>query len=307
MRPRGCPTIRLSLPMPPNPCSFICRKTAGTTTICLWQGSISPRSEELILHIRNSRSFWSYSGQWQRQQNNEGKGISAVTAPGEGIAFPEFLASIVHDMKNSLGMILTSAEETVGACSSLGCPSSKRLSQMQYETKRLNNNLVQLLTIYKMDQAQYTVHITDNAVSDFIAETILQNRPLLDYRGIDVVTVCPDDLCWFFDNNLISGVINNILNNAYRYAQDRLRIAAEEQNGFMVLTVQDNGSGYPESMLRSTEHDLKGTSFRTGSTGLGLYFAALVAGLHKNKGRSGYIDISNGGELGGGCFSIYLP
>jgi K+-sensing histidine kinase KdpD len=230
-----------------------------------------------------------------------------MTTPEEKIAFPEFLASIVHDMKNSLGMILSATEETVGACKSLGCPSSKRLSQMQYETKRLNNNLVQLLTIYKMDQAQYTVNITDNVVRDFIVETVLQNKPLLDYRKIEVVTECPDDLFWFFDSNLISGVINNILNNAYRYAQDHLRIVAREKDGFLVLTVQDNGTGYPDAMLSSTEHDARGTSFRTGSTGLGLYFASLVAGLHKNKGRSGHIEISNGCELGGGCFSIYLP
>jgi two-component system, OmpR family, sensor histidine kinase SenX3 len=230
-----------------------------------------------------------------------------MSTQGDRIAFPEFLASIVHDMKNSLGMIMTTAEETVSACSPLGCPSSKRLSQMQYETKRLNNNLVQLLTIYKMDQAQYTVNITDNAVCDFIEETLLQNRPLLDYRGINVITECPEDLFWFFDSNLISGVINNILNNAYRYAQDRLSITAQEKNGFLVLTVQDNGSGYPESMLSSTGQDIKGTSFRTGSTGLGLYFASIVAGLHKNRGRSGYIEIRNGCELGGGCFSIYLP
>jgi len=230
-----------------------------------------------------------------------------MTVPEDNIAFPEFLASIVHDMKNSLGMILTAAEETVGACSSRDCPSSKRLSQMQYETKRLNNNLVQLLTLYKMDQAQYTVNISDNAVRDFIDETILQNRQLLDYRGIDVVTECPDDLFWFFDSNLVSGVINNILNNAYRYARDQLRLIAEEKEGFLVLTVQDNGSGYPDSMLRSTKQAIRGTSFRTGSTGLGLYFASIVAGLHKNRGRSGYIEIRNGCDLGGGCFSIYLP
>lgn len=230
-----------------------------------------------------------------------------MTTPRNSIEFPEVLASIVHDMKNSLGMILTTAEETVSACSSRDCPSSNRLSQMQYETKRLNNNLVQLLTLYKMDRAQYTVNITDNVVRDFIEETILQNRPLLDYRGIDVVIECPDDLFWFFDSNLISGVINNILNNAYRYAQDRLKIVAHEKEGYLVLTVEDNGSGYPESMLSSREHDAGGTSFRTGSTGLGLYFASIVASLHKNRDRSGYIEIRNGCDLGGGCFSIHLP
>jgi hypothetical protein len=48
-------------------------------------------------------------------------------------------------------------------------------------------------------------------------------------------------------------------------------------------------------------------NFDTGSTGLGLYFPMLVARSHTNEDREGYISILNGGALGGGAFTIYIP
>ena len=46
---------------------------------------------------------------------------------------------------------------------------------------------------------------------------------------------------------------------------------------------------------------------RRPGAGLGLYFAALIAAMHKNSGREGTVAVANGGSLGGGCFRISLP
>jgi len=51
----------------------------------------------------------------------------------------------------------------------------------------------------------------------------------------------------------------------------------------------------------------KEVDFKTGSTGLGLYFSLMVAGMHVNQDKSGFISIINGGAMGGGVFSIHLP
>ena len=48
-------------------------------------------------------------------------------------------------------------------------------------------------------------------------------------------------------------------------------------------------------------------NFHSGNTGLGLYFADVVAQLHQNKDRFGRIEISNAGINNGGKFAIYLP
>jgi signal transduction histidine kinase len=109
---------------------------------------------------------------------------------------------------------------------------------------------------------------------------------------------------------MISGVLDNVLNNAFRYTKDRVRISAGERDGYLFLRIEDNGPGYSESMLvqESDESPRKKTvDFETGSTGLGLYFSILVAKSHTHEDREGYISIVNGGAFGGGVFSFYIP
>lgn len=228
----------------------------------------------------------------------------------QDMQFPAFLASIAHDMKNSLGMLINTTEEILGNCSGKECPSNPLLSNLQYEAKRVNNNLIQLLTLYKMDKDQYTLNIGYHSVSEFLEDATLQNRPLLDFKGISIEADCPDELAWFFDSDLVAGVINNVMNNAYRYAYDRIWITAGEEDGYLAIRIRDNGEGYPEHMITegaAGSGGTKGVSFSSGSTGLGLYFASIVANIHRNKNRKGFIRTSNCDGNRGGCFSIYLP
>jgi len=222
------------------------------------------------------------------------------------IDFPAFLASMAHDMKNSLGMLLNTLGEATDVCTADNCRSHRHLTQIQYEATRVNNNLVQLLTLYKMENRQFSVNISQYPVAEVLEENVLQNKPLLDFREIELSAECDEELTWFFDSNLISGVINNVVNNAFRYAKARIRIRAVEDNGWLVLSIEDDGEGYPASML-GPDVRATGVSFKTGSTGLGLYFASAIAAMHKNKGKEGSISLSNGGEYGGGCFKIILP
>ncbi|MBI5849158.1 MAG: HAMP domain-containing histidine kinase [Nitrospirae bacterium] len=225
----------------------------------------------------------------------------------QDMQFPAFLASIAHDMKNSLGMLINTTEEILGNCSGKNCPSHPLLSNLQYEAKRVNNNLIQLLTLYKMDKDRYTLTIEYHSVSEFLEDAALQNKPLLECKGISIEADCPEELAWFFDRDLVAGVINNVMNNAYRYADSRIWITAREENGYLAIHIRDNGEGYPEHMITEGAAGSSRVSFSSGSTGLGLYFASIVATMHRNKNRKGFIRTANCETSGGGCFSIYLP
>ena len=164
-----------------------------------------------------------------------------------------------------------------------------------------------MLTIYKAGNAQFSANITENDTAEFLEECALQYETLLSPRGIEIEIDCEDDLVGFFDRDLVAGVINNVVNNAYRYSKDRIKMSAREDDGYIVISVADNGAGYPESMLFDSSAVSGSVSFSSGSTGLGLYFSSLVAEAHKNKEKRGYINCSNDGIDGGGCFSIYIP
>jgi len=223
------------------------------------------------------------------------------------LEFSTVLASSVHDMKNSLGMLLGTLEDITMQCGGQDCPSSPKFAQLQYEGQRVNNHLIQLLAIYKIENSMYSPNIAEHSLQDFLEESAMQSEALLAPKGIDVECDCDPQLIGFFDREMVAGVVNNVVNNAYRYSKDKIRLSAAQHGDHVVISVEDNGRGYPPNMLCEHSDQLTGINFKAGSTGLGLYFSSLVAKMHKNKGRQGYIACSNNGIDGGGKFSIYLP
>jgi signal transduction histidine kinase len=229
---------------------------------------------------------------------------------------PEFdystlLANSIHEVKNSLNMLLNSVDEAlITSDADNNTEISKIFSQIQYEGKRVNDDLVGLLAIYRIKNEQYNANIDEYSVREFLQENISQHEVMIRHRKIEETLECDDDLYWFFDRDLITGVISNVVNNLYKYTKDKLVISAYKEDGYLVIKVQDNGPGYPDNMIFShDEEDVhqKNICFDNANTGLGLYFSRLVAELHKNKGQIGYITTTNDGIDGGGCFSLYLP
>jgi K+-sensing histidine kinase KdpD len=227
----------------------------------------------------------------------------------EDISFTDLIASSIHDMKNSLNLQVSALERIALACRDKGdTPAFEDLGRVIYQANRMSLNLVELLSLYKMGKSIYPININDHAVADVIEEAVLQNKPMMDFKGIAISIDCAPDRYWYIDRELVKGVLVNALNNAYHYTTDQIHIVARVVDRQLELRVEDNGQGYPEKMLISGDvADAKGVNFETGSTGLGFYFCSQVAQLHKNGGKHGSLRIENGGTLGGGCFVVRLP
>ncbi|GGY64735.1 sensor histidine kinase [Marinobacter zhanjiangensis] len=225
------------------------------------------------------------------------------------IEVPDFsmvIASAVHDMKNSLGMLLSTLDDL--RKEQQGSPEEHpKLNILQYEAERVHSDLVQLLGVYRLGEQRLSAHSDEHYVGDFLNEQLARHQALLDGYGIDYEIVADDSAVGFFDAELIAGVITSSLNNAIRYTRSRLRLGAREQDGWLVISIEDDGNGYPQSMRETGEALLRAPDFSTGSTSLGLYFASAIANLHHNGGRRGQIRLHNDGELGGGVFEVWLP
>lgn len=224
--------------------------------------------------------------------------------------FSDILASTLHDTKNSLGVLFNNLEEIITQCREQNCPRHAEFYTLQYEIQRLNNSLIRLLSLYKAEKSQLSVNLDYHTITDVLEEVAAAHEILLRSRGIRILTECGEDLCWAFDRNMIAGVLDNVINNAFRYAKSIVKISALIQNGYLILSVEDDGGGYPPAMLYNENQQTdfkKEVDFKTGSTGLGLYFSLMVAGMHVNQDKSGFISIINGGAMGGGVFSIHLP
>ncbi|MEH6650792.1 MAG: HAMP domain-containing sensor histidine kinase [Motiliproteus sp.] len=220
--------------------------------------------------------------------------------------FSTILASTVHDMKNSIGMLM----HQINQLQMDSPPEPADLGQLQFEAARLNNYLIQLMTLYKVDNQQYQFQADECYLDEFVEDAVLMNQPILQPWGITIEQLVDAELCWNFDKNLVVGVLGNIVTNVIRYAKAKVRICASGSNGELCLRIEDDGPGYPEAMLGQLEKREMGVDYISGSTGFGLYFSVLVAEQHSaadDPTRQGRVVLSNGGELGGGCFELYLP
>jgi len=225
-----------------------------------------------------------------------------------------FLASTVHDMKNSIS-VLSGTLESLLAANHAGeslDPAYLQMAQMLYQTKRLNDNLIQLLALYKqVGKPGYPFDLQPQLVSQLIDQVVDQEKVLLTSKGITLQTDCPPGLIWTLDEDLVIGVLAHAINNAIRYTRDTIGLSVREVDGVLEWRVEDDGEGYTQALIEAGASAMNGlqsgVDFATGSTGLGLYFSSEVAKMHKHRGKSGSIALENGGALGGGCFILRLP
>lgn len=222
------------------------------------------------------------------------------------IDFSFVLASSVHDMKNSLGMLLHTLSAMMENSPPKDAEQARFFSTLEYEAARINGELVQLLSLYRMDENTMVVVIDEHHPIDIIEEQIARNDTLLKSRGIEIQVDCDSDLIWYFDSELIGGVLNNLVVNCARYCRKHLLVSATEENGFLCISVADDGQGYPDNMLLGPLPQTA-VSFSSGNTRLGLLFTRKVLELHKTRKGQGYMTIANDGPLGGGELKLYLP
>ena len=209
-------------------------------------------------------------------------------------------------MKNSVSMLSASLEKMLEELDPQASAACQEMAHMLFEVRRVNGNLTQLLTLYKLGEHLYPYDPQACSIAQLALELESQNRSLLASRGITLYIEAPADLIWHFDEDLVAGVLNHAINNAIRYTHDKIRLAFAVRDAVLEIRVEDNGVGYPETLLAAPEAS-QGVDFRSGSTGLGLYFTREVTALHRHRDRHGVLRLENGGALGGGCFILELP
>lgn len=102
------------------------------------------------------------------------------------------------------------------------------------------------------------------------------------------------------DTELVFQVFENLMSNACRYAQKTVSVLVDRQDDFFLLTVTDDGPGFPpEALKRAAEpyyradKKLDGTPQGSEHFGLGLYICRILCEKH-----GGWLSIKNG-EAGG--------
>lgn len=230
----------------------------------------------------------------------------SMPAPSE-LDFATVLAAGVHDMKNSLFLLLQSIEEVAAEVES---PQHRsRLADIHYETQRLNTGLMQLLSLYRQNNNALPVNKDEQFIDELADDLMANNQFYAEHHGVQLTTETINDSSWYFDHNLILVLLNDVVINALRYAktQVHIQLSIDSTTHELVIEVFDDGPGYPDNMLDMHICGPAGIKLSSGRTGLGLYFSHLIAQAHQTGEKQGSITLTNDSPLGGSRFTLRLP
>ncbi|BBF41786.1 sensor histidine kinase [Lachnospiraceae bacterium KM106-2] len=105
------------------------------------------------------------------------------------------------------------------------------------------------------------------------------------------------------DEHLVLEVMENLMNNAIRYATEQIHILIEEKDSFLWIHVSDDGPGFSTNALRhASEVYFSEADKNSEHFGIGLTIARMLCKKHK-----GNLYLINGVESGAICSgSIYI-
>ncbi len=179
--------------------------------------------------------------------------------------YKEYIEQWIHEVKTPI-----TAMKLI--CENNRCSFTRELLA---ELENINRFTEQALYYARSEHTEKDYSIREISLNDAIHGAIADNKYLLRQNN---VTVIVDDAehSVYSDDKWVRFILDQIIGNAvkYRAGQPVLHFYSKNENDRIILSVEDNGIGIPESDLpRIFEKGFTGQNGRTihSSTGIGLY------------------------------------
>lgn len=206
----------------------------------------------------------------------------------------EFVSNVSHELRTPLTSMRSYTEALIDGAWKDKELAPNFLNVIQSETERLIRMVSDLLNLSELDSDQDVrfelVDLTDvvqricNRYDMLLSSSIYDGRKYLLHRQL------VHQSCWVeADEDKLTQVIDNILNNAIKYSPDggtiKCQLVTTETH--IILSVSDEGLGIPlkaiPNIFKRFYRVDKARSREQGGTGLGLSIAKEVVELHKGK------------------------
>lgn len=231
----------------------------------------------------------------------------------------QFISNMSHELRTPMHGILSFSKFGIKKIDKV--PHEKLLSyftSIQSSGERLLYLINNLLDLAKLESGTLELHKSKSNLSEILDACVNEQRARLEELDITInVTIIPDSTKAFFDTDLISQVITNLLSNSIKFTPtnsticiaisnipfDYLNISNKKNQ--LYFSIKDQGVGIPKNELNDIFVSFKQSS-RTetgaGGTGLGLAISKDIIDAH-----GGEIWAMNNPDSNGAIFIFSIP
>lgn len=215
----------------------------------------------------------------------------------------EFLSLVAHELKTPLTVMKLVLQALSYKCKQYNVASDilKKIKDVDIEINRLTSLINEILDFSKLESG--TVHLNTKMFNliDLINETISELKPIAKQK---ISFVRHSKILVQADRDRIKQVLINLISNSIKYSKrnGKIYVKAEVSNGFIIVSVKDEGVGIPKEKLpRIFDRFFQIENSSKLGSGLGLYITKEIISKHKgevwveseeDKGSTFYFSLS---------------
>ena len=195
----------------------------------------------------------------------------------------QFTSDASHELRTPTAIILAECDRAKRKAKT---PEDYResIDNISEQGHRMSALIDELLGITRLQQGTERYPLSKGDLSEFVTLSCEEFVPA-DDRGIRMETEIEPGIECSFNASLMSRVIYNLLQNAYKYGRDNgyVRLSLGRENNDAVIRVKDNGIGIKkEDLDKIWQRFWQADSSRgaEGGNGLGLAMVKEIAELH---------------------------
>ena len=205
-------------------------------------------------------------------------------------ALLESRRQLFRDMSHELRTPLARLRLAIGLLQQNPADAARHLAQMERETERVDELIGRMLQLSRLEDGAVPLARSRFDVAGLLEEIVRDSALESEAKGVSFDIDCAPDLEIEADRALLASAFENVVRNAIRHtpAASRVHISARrEADGFVRVTIADQGTGVPPELLERIFEPLfrvsqarEGTRGGAGGHGIGLAICARVARLH---------------------------
>jgi signal transduction histidine kinase len=216
----------------------------------------------------------------------------------------QFTSDVSHELRTPITVILAECDYTRKHAKTTENYGTA-LEVVSRQAKKMSRLVESLLSLSRLDLGTAKTNFEEEDLSELI-NVICEETRLVGSKGITMQTDIEEGICANIDVTLMSRLVQNLIDNAYKYGREGggIEVTLRGEKRFAVIKVADDGMGIAKEQLEKIwQRFYQGDSSRSGGEGLGLGLAMVkqIAELHGG-------SVSAESEPGrGSTFTVKIP
>lgn len=194
----------------------------------------------------------------------------------------QFTSDASHELRTPVSVIMAYAENL--AAHAPDQETKAQAAAILTESRRMHSIIAQLLALTRGYEGKYRLERENIFLRDMVSDVLAELTEEAEANEIDLVEQVPADMILSADQSLMTQLLLNLVENGIKYGKTggMVAVSALEQDGHILLTIQDDGIGIGEKDLpRIFDRFYRADQARDRSgSGLGLSIVKWIVELH---------------------------